>query len=177
MPEFPSVQCVDFVPPPIFSLLQQRPCSLHLGQQCHTYSTCNRSSFCYCHCCRNRTAAAAAAPAATGPPACQLLLEDPAGQQVIGLKAGGGMDYVMYTVDEGLAVGELMEQHASKTPEECMAACATNGCELVSLALPNMPDLPGLVRCCAAAAAGWVAVCLLYYCCSRVPPHAVQLAA
>eukprot|EP00882_Tetradesmus_deserticola_P003863 GHRQ01004087.1.p1 GENE.GHRQ01004087.1~~GHRQ01004087.1.p1 ORF type:complete len:520 (+),score=107.65 GHRQ01004087.1:1239-2798(+) len=78
-----------------------------------------------------------------GSPACQLLLEDPAGQQVIGLKAGGGMDYVMYTVDEDLIVGEPLQQHASKTPEECMVACAKNGCELVSLALPNMPDSPG----------------------------------
>ncbi|WIA42282.1 hypothetical protein OEZ86_008296 [Tetradesmus obliquus] len=78
-----------------------------------------------------------------GPPACQLLLEDPAGQQLIGLKAGGGMDYVMYTIDENLAVGVLLAEHADKTPEQCMAACATNGCELVSMALPNMPDAPG----------------------------------
>ncbi|KAF6264075.1 hypothetical protein COO60DRAFT_270687 [Scenedesmus sp. NREL 46B-D3] len=81
-----------------------------------------------------------------GLPACQLLLEDAAGQQVVGLKAGGGMDFVMYTLDEDLVVGELLQEHASKTPEECMAACATNGCELVSLALPNMPDSPGLCK-------------------------------
>jgi hypothetical protein len=72
------------------------------------------------------------------------------------------MDYVMYTVDEDLAVGELMEQHASKTPEECMAACATNGCELVSLALPNMPDIPGLVSVVSLQRSGW---CLLHFCC------------
>jgi ABC-type sugar transport system substrate-binding protein len=79
------------------------------------------------------------------------------------------MDYVIYTVDEDLAVGELMEQHASKTPQECMAACATNGCELVSLALPNVPDLPGLVRWCAAAAAAAAELAasgVLCYCCS-----------
>jgi hypothetical protein len=55
------------------------------------------------------------------------------------------MDYVMYTVDEDLTVGVLLTEHANKTPEECMALCATNGCELISLALPNMPDQPGVV--------------------------------
>jgi hypothetical protein len=55
------------------------------------------------------------------------------------------MDYIMYTVDEDLAVGVLLAEHANKTPQECMGACATNGCELVSLALRNMPDAPGVV--------------------------------
>lgn len=77
---------------------------------------------------------------------CQLLLEDPAGGQVIGLKAAGGMDYVLYRVDSELTVGALLGDVGAKTPEECLKSChagTASGCELVSLSAASLPDQPG----------------------------------
>lgn len=58
---------------------------------------------------------------------------------MVGFKAGGGSDYVLYRVPAGLEVGNLISDAGVKTPKECMASCSEIGpCEVVSMLAANL---------------------------------------
>jgi histidinol phosphatase-like PHP family hydrolase len=63
---------------------------------------------------------------------CQLLYESDEGS-LLAFKVAGGMDYVIFTVAQGLTAGDDVASFKDMTMQQCMAACtADNNCEAVA---------------------------------------------
>jgi hypothetical protein len=83
---------------------------------------------------------------------CDLLLETPAGEKAVAIKAGGdvGTDFAVYTVPAALVVGvEVTDLSSSNlTAEKCLGACRTRAqCELVTFDAAQLQNVNATGPC------------------------------